>query len=220
MKRYDAVLWDLDGTISASGEGVRKCIQLMMADMGKPCPDLSDFSTFIGPPLTKTFSRLCGLSDEEVRRALVIYRGHYDVHGTKANRLYDGIPEVLSALRDSGVKMAICTSKNERLARDVIELLGIGEYLDAICGSRDDGTRKEKPDLIPYALHSLGDVPRDRAVMIGDTFFDTLGAVATGVDFIGVTYGYGIRQAMIDAGAARFADKPLDLLPLILNPQS
>ena len=81
-------------------------------------------------------------------------------------------------------------------------------------------TRKEKPDLIPYALHSLGDVPRDRAVMIGDTFFDTLGAVATGVDFIGVTYGYGIRQAMIDAGAARFADKPLDLLPLILNPQS
>lgn len=216
MTKYDAVLWDLDGTISASGEGVRKCIRLMMDEMGKPCPDLSDFSVFIGPPLTQTFSRLCGLMDDEVRRALPIYRSFYDIHGTKANSLYDGVIDILRVLREHGVKTAICTSKNERLARDVIEYLGIGEYLDAICGSRDDGTRKEKPDLIPYALHSLGDIPPERAVLIGDTCFDTLGAVATGVDFIGVTYGYGRRDAMEEAGATIFAATPEDLLTYLI----
>lgn len=216
MTKYDAVLWDLDGTISASGEGVRKCIRLMMDEMGKPCPDLSDFSVFIGPPLTQTFSRLCGLTDDEVRRALPIYRSFYDIHGTKENSLYDGVIDILRVLREHGVKTAICTSKNERLARDVIDYLGIGEYLDAICGSRDDGTRKEKPDLIPYALHSLGDIPPERAVLIGDTCFDTLGAVATGVDFIGVTYGYGRRGAMEEAGATIFAATPEDLLTYLI----
>lgn len=216
MRKYDAVLWDLDGTISASGEGVRKCIRLMLAEMGKPCPDLSDFSVFIGPPLTQTFSRLCGLTDEEVARALPIYRRFYDIHGTKANSLYDGVEKALAALQKNGVKMAICTSKNERLARDVIDLLGIGGYLDAICGSRDDGTRKEKPDLIPYALHSLGDIPKERAVMIGDTCFDTKGAITVGVDFIGVTYGYGRRDLMEEAGATIFAATPEELLTYLI----
>ena len=112
--------------------------------------------------------------------------------------------------------MAICTSKNERLARDVIDLLGIGGYLDAICGSRDDGTRKEKVDLIPYALHSLGDIPKERAVMIGDTCFDTKGAVTVGVDFIGVTYGYGRRDLMEEAGATIFAATPEELLTYLI----
>ncbi len=216
MKKYDAVLFDLDGTVSASGEGVRKCIRLMMRELGKPCPDLSDFSEYIGPPLTQTFSRLCGLSDEEVKRALVIYRKYYDVHGTKANSLYDGVSGVLEELRRRRIKTAICTSKNERLARDVIAYLGIGEYLDAICGSRDDGSRKEKPDLIPYALNVLGDIPPDRAVMIGDTRFDALGAAATGVDFIGVLYGYGTRETMIEAGAEKFAATPGDILSFLM----
>ena len=216
MKKYDAVLFDLDGTLSASAEGIRKCIELTMRDLGRECPDLSDYSRYIGPPLNRTFSLLCGLSDEEVQRALPLYRGWYDIYGTKANRLYDGIPNVLTALRDSPLKVAVCTSKNERLARDVVALLGIGDYVDAVCGSRDDGTRKEKPDLIPYALHTLGDIPADRAVMVGDTYFDTRGAVQCGVDFIGVLYGYGARETMEESGAQVFAASPAEILTYIL----
>ena len=89
MYKYEAVLFDLDGTLSASAEGIRKCIELTMEELGKPLPDLSDYSTYIGPPLNRTFSLLCGLSDDEVTRALPIYRGYYDIHGTKANRLFD-----------------------------------------------------------------------------------------------------------------------------------
>lgn len=215
--RYDAVLFDLDGTLSMSAQGIKKCIEETMTHFDKPCPDLSDFSTYIGPPLNRTFHLLCGLSEEEVARALPIYRGYYDIYGTSANCLFDGVTEVLETLKNSPVKVAVCTSKNERLARDVIALLGIGGYLDAICGSRDDGSRKEKPDLIPYALESLGGIAPDRAVMVGDTWFDTRGAVASGVDFIGVTYGYGRRDAMEEAGAVKFAGTPAQILPFIFN---
>ena len=212
MNRYDAVLFDLDGTLSASADGIRKCIELTMEELGRPVPDLSDYSKYIGPPLNRTFSLLCGLSDDEVTRALPIYRAYYDVHGTKANRLFDGVEDVLRVLKDSPVKVAVCTSKNERLARDVVALLGVTEYLDAVCGSRDDGTRKEKADLIPYALSSLGGIDPSRAVMVGDTWFDTAGAVACGVDFIGVLYGYGTLDAMRGAGATVFAAVPQEIL--------
>lgn len=217
MKKYDAVLFDLDGTLSASAEGIRRCIELTMEELGRPCPDLSDYSRYIGPPLNRTFSLLCGLSDGDVARALPIYRGFYDIHGTRANRLFDGVLDVLTALRDSSLKVAVCTSKNERLARDVVAYLGIEKYVDAVCGSRDDGTRKEKRDLIPYALSALGDIPPEKAVMVGDTCFDTIGAVQCGVDFIGVLYGYGTRETMQESGARVFADTPRALLPHILS---
>ena len=216
MYRYDAALFDLDGTISASAEGIRKCVELTMQKLGKPCPDLSDYSKYIGPPLNRTFSLLCGLSDSEVEEALPIYRSFYDIHGTKANRLFDGISDVLERLANSPIKVAVCTSKNERLARDVVSLLGITDCLDAVCGSRDDGSRKEKRDLIPYALETLGGVAPGRAVMIGDTYFDTAGAVERGVDFIGVLYGYGTRESMAASGASVFADTPADILTYIL----
>ncbi len=93
----------------------------------------------------------------------------------------------------------------------MVRLLGIDGYLDAVCGSRDDGSRKEKPDLIPYALTTLG-VKADEAVMVGDTWFDTVGAVRCGVDFIGVLYGYGTQKAMRDAGATCFAAEPCGIL--------
>ena len=215
MKHYEAALFDLDGTLSASAEGIRKCIELTMEELQKPLPDLGDYSKYIGPPLNRTFSLLCGLSDEDVARALPIYRSYYDVYGTKANRLYDGMLGVLEALKESPVKVAVCTSKNERLARDVIALLGIGEYLDAVCGSLDDGSRKEKKDLIPYALETLGNIAPENAVMIGDTYFDTAGAVQCGVDFIGVLYGYGTRETMEQSGAKVFSDTPEDILDYI-----
>ena len=211
-RKYDAVLFDLDGTLSASAEGIRRCIGLTLEQLGKPCPDLTDYSRYIGPPLDRTFRLLCGLTEEETALALPIYRSWYDVYGTAANRLYDGVLDVLQALKDSSVHMAVCTSKNERLARDVVATLGIGEYLDAVCGSRDDGTRKEKVDLIPYALQTLGNIPPSRAVMVGDTCFDTVGAVRCGVDFIGVLYGYGTRSSMEESGASVFAASPGEIL--------
>lgn len=216
MKRYDAVLFDLDGTISASAEGVRDCIILTLRQMGYPLPDLSDFSRYIGPPLDRTFSVLCGLGDVRAKEALAIYRGYYDLYGTKANCLYGGMRETLCAIRDAGIRIAVCTSKNERLARDVCDLLEVTDLFDAICGSLDSGARKEKHDLIPYALDSLGITDPARAVMIGDTDFDAIGAKRCGVEFVGVTYGYGRIDGMKAAGASCFARTPQEILTFIL----
>ena len=208
MANYDIALFDLDGTISESAEGIKYCIKLTLDEMGKPHPDLSDYSKYIGPPLVKTFQNLCLLSEEEAQKAVEIYVKHYDVEGLKRNRLYDGIVDVLKACNDNGVLISVCSSKNEKIAKEVVDLLGVTKYFDALCGSNIDGTRKEKEELIPYALSTLGAKDGARVVMIGDTKFDCIGAKKCSVDFIGVTYGYGKKEDMVSAGGEKFADTP------------
>lgn len=216
MSKYDIALFDLDGTISASAEGIKYCLMKTLDIMGKSHPDLSDYSKYIGPPLLHTFQNLCGLSAIESQQAVEIYVKLYDVDGLRQNKLFDGIEETLKKLKEGGIRLAVCSSKHEAIATQVVELLGVYEYFDKICGSTIDGTRKEKEDLIPYALSKLEADPSARVVMIGDTKFDCKGAVHCKVDFIGVTYGYGTLSDMKSEGGTVFVDKATDLLNLIL----
>lgn len=217
MKSYDYILFDFDGTISESALGVKRCIDLTLKEMGRPVPDLSDYSKYIGPPLTRTFEKLCGLSYEESFEALPIYRKYYNEVGVEENRMYDGIEDLLQALRESGKRMAVCTSKNEILAVKSMKAIGAYPYFDAVCGSKEDGSRKEKRDLIPYALSTLGCEDKSKAVMIGDTYFDAEGARLCGIDFIGVLYGYGDEASMQKEGAKVFAKTPVDLQKLLIK---
>ncbi|MBR3987978.1 MAG: HAD hydrolase-like protein [Clostridia bacterium] len=215
MPKYDYILFDLDGTISESAPGIRKCIELTLEKLGKPAPDLSDYSKFIGPPLADTFSGLCGLSKEDTQKALVIYQDFYKVYGLKANRLYDGIEDLLKKLKASDAKIAVCSSKQQKPADNVCDFLRITEYFDAICGSAPDGSRKEKEEVIPYTVNVLGGKITDKVVMIGDTRFDAKGARLNGVDFIGVNYGYGTYDTMVAEGAGVFADNAEELEKLL-----
>ncbi|MBQ8056878.1 MAG: HAD hydrolase-like protein [Ruminococcus sp.] len=211
MSKYDIALFDLDGTISQSAEGIKYCLKKTLDIMEKEHPDLSDYSKYIGPPLLFTFQNLCGLTPEEAQKAVEIYVKLYDVDGLRQNKLFDGIEDVLKACKNNGIKIAVCSSKHEAIATEVVKLLGVYEYFDEICGSTIDGSRKEKEDLIPYALKKLNATGDDSVVMIGDTKFDAKGAVYCKVDFIGVTYGYGKKQDMIDAGGKVFAETPQEL---------
>ena len=217
MKTYDYILFDFDGTLSQSAYGVRKCIELTLEEMKRPIPDLSDYSKYIGPPLTRTFEKLCGLSGEESLYALPIYRRYYNEVGVRENQLFDGVEDLLKALKAAGKKLAVCTSKNETLAVKSMEAIHALPYFDAVCGSMDDGSRKIKKDLIPYALSALGCSDKEKAVMIGDTFFDAEGAHLCDVDFIGVLYGYGDRDSMSDYGATVFAETPDNLHKLLIK---
>ncbi len=208
---YDYVLFDLDGTLSASAPGIRRCIELTMNKMGKEAPDLSDYSRYIGPPLITTFQKLCGLTLEQAKEALGIYLEFYDTEGEPRNSLFEGTRHLLERLKGSNAKVAVCTSKNEISAKNVCDFLGITELLDALCGSDHSTGRREKEDIIPYAMHTLGATAKDKVVMIGDTHFDAKGARYNSVDFIGVTYGYGKKEAMEEAGAKRFACSALHL---------
>lgn len=216
MKKYDVALFDLDGTVSQSALGIRLCIQKTLDKMNKPHPDLSDYSKFIGPPLVHTFRDLCGLSESEAQTAVEIYVDFYDVYGVSANVLYDGMAQTLAKLKENGVQLAICSSKHESVANSVVDMLGVRDAFDAVCGSTVDGTRKEKEDLIPYALNTLG-YCGNSIVMIGDTKFDAIGAEKCGVDFIGVEYGYGNVDEMISCGCTMLAKSPRDIIGYILG---
>lgn len=216
MAEYEYVLFDLDGTLSRSARGIRTSLEKTIRDMNKPAPDLSDYTKYIGPPLLNTFKNLCGFTEEESQKALEIYKHYYSTEGIYENYLYDGIKQVLSDLKKAGIKLAVCSSKYELFTRKVCSLLRIDSMFDAVCGSAKDGSRKEKEELIPYAVAHLGGSMRDRIVMIGDTRFDAAGARAAGVAFIGVTYGYGTKASMEEQGASCFADTPAQLLKILL----
>lgn len=218
MSKYKYVLFDLDGTVSESALGIRASLEHAIKQIGKPLPNLDDYTLYIGPPLIDTFRNLCHFTEEESAQGVEIYRDYYDTYGKFKNKLYDGMKDVLTALRNQGAKLAVCTSKYEKFAEEIVELLGVSDYFDAVCGSTLDGSRKDKKDLIPYAVKTLGgdfDTERENTVMLGDTYFDARGARMCNVDFIGVKYGYGSLEQMKAEGAEIFAETPADILPLL-----
>ena len=216
--KYKYILFDMDGTVTQSAQGIRASLEHAISQLGIQPPNLDDYTLYIGPPLIDTFLNLCGLGEEEAERGAELYREFYNAHGKYMNKIYDGIPEVLAQLRSKGAKLAVCTSKYERFAEEILEILGIQDSFDAVCGSNLDGSRKDKKDLIPYAVEKLGgsfEADRNAAVMLGDTWFDAQGARLCGVDFIGVEYGYGAIEAMREQGAKSFAKTPPELLSLL-----
>ena len=220
ISKYKYVLFDLDGTISESAGGIRKSLEHAITALGKPLPDLDDYTLYIGPPLVDTFRNVCHFSEEDCQKGVELYRSFYDEKGKFINNLYDGIKDVLIKLKENGAKIAVCSSKYEKFAEEIVANLGVSDCFDAVCGSTLDGSRKDKKDLIPYAVKSLGgdfNSDKENTVMLGDTYFDARGARQCGVDFIGVEYGYGSIQAMKDEGAEVFAKIPADLLPLLIG---
>lgn len=220
MTKYKFVLFDLDGTVSESAGGIRMSLEHAIKSLGKPSPDLNDYTLYIGPPLIDTFRNLCHFSEEDSRNGVELYRDFYDEKGKYVNKLYDGIREVLVKLRENGAKIAVCSSKYEKFAEEIVEILGVSDCFDAVCGSTLDGSRKDKKDLIPYAVKVLGgnfEEDRQSVIMLGDTYFDARGAKQCGVDFIGVEYGYGSVETMRQEGAEVFAKTPLDLIGLLIS---
>ena len=216
--KYKYLLFDLDGTVSESPQGIRKSLEYAIKKLDCPMPDLDDYTLYIGPPLIDTFRNLCGLPPKEAEYGASLYRSYYNEKGKYLNRVYKGIPELLGRLREEDVKMCICSSKYELFAEEIIGILGLGGDFDAVCGSNIDGSRKDKKDLIPYAVACLGgdfERDRERTVMLGDTWYDAKGARLCGVDFIGVRYGYGEISDMEEQGAKLFADTPGELFELL-----
>ena len=220
MMKYKYVLFDLDGTVSASAEGIRMSLEYALDTLNVPKPNLDDYTLYIGPPLIDTFRNLCGLDEETSEKGAAIYRAYYDKEGKYRNKVYPGIKEVVFALREKGVKTAICTSKQKPVADGVAKLLGITDWFDEIVGSTLDNTIKDKKDLIPYALTKLGgniESDREQTLMLGDSRFDAIGARLCKVDFIGVSYGYGSVDEMNEQGAVAIVDSPGELLKYIVN---
>ena len=207
-----AVLFDLDGTLTDSGEGISNCAVFAMERLGIPVPPREELGVFVGPPLWDTF-RQFGVPADRVDEAVEIYRSRYIPIGKFENTPYPGIRETLETLRAQGRKLYVATSKPEVTAREILEHFDLSRYFAEICGATVDKTRTSKEDVIAYLLSM--DACRENSVMVGDTAFDVIGAAAHGIPTIGAAWGYGKTEDMVSAGAAAIARSPEDLLRII-----
>lgn len=217
MKKYKYIFWDLDGTISDSGEGIIKSVTYALEHMGTAVPDTKILRKFVGPPLAESFEKYFGYTDEETDKAVVFFREYYQSKGIDENVIYAGIDELLSSLVDTGYTCVVATAKPESLARTILKRYGIDKYFLYIAGSTFDDTRTKKEQVIAYALETCGIIDKSQVVMVGDRAHDCIGATKNGLDCIGVLYGYGDREELEETGVIAIAKNVDELSDLLLN---
>ena len=206
------ILFDLDGTITDSGEGIINCAELALRHFGLPVPDRAAMRVFVGPPLDETFVKF-GVHPDQTDEAIRVYRSRYIPIGKFENSPYPGVEDLLARLKAQGHKLYIATSKPEQMSVDILEHFGLAKYFDRICGATMDGSRSKKADIITYLLQSTH--AASDAIMVGDTAYDVIGAKAHGMPAIGVSWGYGKVQDMVDAGAVAIAQDIDELYELL-----
>ena len=194
------VIFDLDGTLTKSDEGILNCIDYAVSQVGLPLPDKTDRAKFVGPPLIWSFKTYCGMDDETAERALWAYRERYMRIGLFENRVYPGIRRLLRLLRRRGDWIAIATGKPTEPSKRIINHFGLDRYFDRIVGA-DDVLHPDKADLIRAALPAS----YDEAIMVGDRSFDVLGGKAAGITTVGIGYGFGTENELHEAGCDAYA---------------
>lgn len=215
--RYRNILFDLDGTLTASGEGITRAVQYALEKLGVPEPDLDRLRPFIGPPLMESFQKYYTLSEEESEKGCAYYREYYDRQGKYENQVYAGIPEMLDRLRENGKQVCVVTAKGENFARDILEHFDLTRRFDAIVGQRVDGLSVPKADLIRQMLEMQNITEPSETVMVGDRENDMTAAAESGVHSIGALYGYGSRKELQEAGAERIAGSVKELEKMLLE---
>ena len=207
-----SILFDLDGTLTDSGEGIINCAILALEHYGLPIPDRDVMRTFVGPPLGDSFLRH-GVPEDKIPEAIAIYRERYIPIGAFENTPYPGVRELLEELKTRGYTLFVATSKPETTSVKILEHFDLAKYFDRICGASNDLSRNSKEAVIEYLLELNGRT--DNMIMVGDTKFDIIGAKAHGIPAIGVSWGYGKVEEMVEAGAVAIAHNTDELLSLI-----
>ncbi len=203
------VLFDLDGTLTQSEEGIWNCARHALRTMGRPEPDEATLRKFIGPPLMWSFQNLAGMAEEDALKAQGIYRERYNAVGLFENRVYPGIRYALRCLKKAGFRMGVVTGKPEKPTKRILEHFGLAEFFDEVVASTE--VRKTKIDVLEYVAENCGIMDISKAVMVGDRHYDITGAHHVGLDSIGVLYGYGDRQELEEAGATFIAETVPDI---------
>lgn len=189
------VFLDLDGTLTDPKPGITKSFIYALEKLGMPTPKPDDLEWVIGPALLDSFAQL-QVDDPQV--AVDFYRERYTDVGLFENRVYDGIPELMSRLKADGYNLCLATAKPHAYARKITAHFGLAQYLTHEFGPELDGTRNNKADLLAYALDLTGG-RAESAIMIGDRHHDIDAARAVGMSSIGVTWGYGAVDELAQA---------------------
>lgn len=215
MKSYSTILFDLDGTLTDSSQGIINSIIYALEKLDINDYDMSLLKKFLGPPLHESFEKFMGFDKEKSLQAVKFYREYFSSKGLLENEVYAGVNDLLQNLKENGKTLVVATSKPQPFTDKIMEHFDLAKYFDFIAGSNMDTTRSKKAEVIEYALSECNIKDKSKVVMIGDRAEDMIGAQSVGIDSIGVEYGYGTFDELKNAGAtyiAKTVDELEDLL--------
>ncbi len=214
--KQKVILFDLDGTITDPKIGITKSFQYALQHFGIQVDNLDALEPVIGPPLKKSFSEFYHLSEDQIERAIEKYRERFSTVGLYENEIYDGMENLLKELSEAGYILEIASSKPTVFVEKICEHFKIKQYFTHIVGSFLDGRRGEKEEVVEKAIR-LSKATPDHIIMVGDRIYDVIGAHKKGIAVIGVSYGYGGRQELEEAGADVIVDTVAQLREKLLG---
>ena len=182
------ILFDFDGTLFDTGEGILRSVQYALEGFEIHETDTARLRKFVGPPLFDSFSELYAMTPEQAQAAVARYRERYLPVGIYECTLYPGIPELLEQLRAHGFRVAVATGKPTPMACSILQRFDLERLFDCVIGCEYDGTRSTKAEVVAAALAETH-TPPEAALMVGDRKYDVTGAAACGVPCLGVYYG-------------------------------
>lgn len=215
MKRYTHLLFDLDGTLTDSAPGILRSAAYALERFGIKVNDLNELYPFVGPPLEDSFMEFYGFSIADANKAVDIYHERYEKTGVYENKPYEGVHQCLDMLRSKGYRLALATSKPQDMTDVVLDKFDLRKHFDFIGARDNDGAMHTKADVINHVIAGMGIDDKSKAVMIGDRKYDIAGAIASGIDSIGLLLGYGSRDELATAGADYIVDDYDSLVRLL-----
>lgn len=211
------LLFDLDGTLTDSKEGITKCVQYALDSFGIHEPDLDKLVPFIGPPLRQSFQNFYGFDEEQAIKAVEKYRERFSTIGLFENYPYPGIAAMLQQLKDQGRVLAVASSKPTLFVRQILDKFELSQYFQVVEGSNMDGSRTDKKEVIAAVLQQLNNPTADQLLMVGDRKYDVIGAREIGFDCVGVNYGFADPGELEASGASYIAQTVEDLTQYLLS---
>lgn len=210
---YDAVIFDLDGTLTESEPGITKSVQYSLDALGRTDYDQQMLKKFIGPPLHESYTRVMGMDEQTAEKGVALYRERFGAVGWSENSVYQGIPLLLRSLRAQRCYIALATTKPEKYARMILQHFGLLRYFDRVICAHKDSKVSDKPELVRAALPERC----TRACMVGDRKYDVEGGLANSIETIGTLYGYGSREELTAAGVTHLVGTVQELTGILLG---
>ena len=210
-----AILFDLDGTVIDSSEGITKSVQYALESFGIQETDLTKLYPFIGPPVLDSFQKYYDFTQEMAEQAVVKYRERYHVTGCYESALFEGVEETLGKLKELGYQIGIASSKPEKFCKIILDYLGVLSLFDEVVGATEDGKINSKEQVLAEVFRRWEHIPKNEMCLVGDTIYDVEGANAHGIPCVGVSFGFGNVEKMKQAGAVAICDEFRQLLSII-----
>lgn len=216
MKYYDYILFDLDGTLTDSKPGIIECIAYALEKENVPYTN-QILDKMIGPPFRVSMHDFLGLEMPEIEKLIGIYRGVYEEYGYKNCKVFEGVEQMLSALKNAGKVLGVATSKPIKFTQMIMRDFDLGKYFDYVAGASSDASKEAKSDVIQGALENLGVKDKSKVLMVGDRLYDIEGAHMQGIDCAAVLYGYGSKEEFEEYKAEYILAAPDDIVKLVLG---